>query len=81
MALQAIPSHSRSRVFGVSGKATRDYIITLTSFAKEPNTWHPKARKKNVFDYPTVVWRPLCLAIWHWCKPREYLHLPYIVRI
>jgi len=31
----------------------------LASFPKMPKTWRPKALKIDVFDYPTVVWRPI----------------------
>jgi len=30
----------------------------LASFPKVPKTQRPKALKIDVFDYPTVVWRP-----------------------
>jgi len=44
----------------------------LASFPKVPKTQRPKALKIYVFDYPTIVWRPLS------GQHREYTHKPYI---
>jgi len=48
----------------------------LALFPKVPNTQHPKALKINIFDYLTVVWRPLPANPYH----REYPHRTYTVR-
>ena len=50
-------------VFWVQRKGNNGLIniIMLASFPKVPKTYRPKVLKIDVFDYPTVVLRPLSM--------------------
>ena len=50
------------------------YIIMLALFPKVPKIQRPKALKIDIFDYPTVIWRPLPR------NPCEYPYKAYIER-
>jgi len=58
----AIQSHSRSHISWSVEKRQGIkyyYIIMLALFPKVPKTQRPKALKIDVFDYGTIVWRPI----------------------